>query len=274
MNLIYKPKGKANEYTGDNGLGVNLYKGCSGGCWYCYNRLFNENYNIITPKKDCIETLKLNAIKYYNHQSPIFMSFATDPYNDLNQELNLTRQALEIFLKNKIPVIILTKYLKRALVDLDIFKKFGTHIKIGTTLVFDNDNDCGHLGCTVDTIIDRVKTLEFLYNQGINTWVSCEPVLYSKQIVNIIKWTYKFVNEYRIGLLSNKVKLEDTRYSIDFDRPKFLTKLVSILRYRKKPFYIKHSLQLYDLTNILRNNEKNLNLNLPEPFELEKMQLF
>ena len=33
MSIIYEPKGKAREYSP---LAVNLYRGCSHGCLYCY----------------------------------------------------------------------------------------------------------------------------------------------------------------------------------------------------------------------------------------------
>lgn len=53
MSLIYEPTGKAREYAG---LALNIYKGCTHGCRYCYaaaaSRISREEYFSYPNPKD------------------------------------------------------------------------------------------------------------------------------------------------------------------------------------------------------------------------------
>jgi DNA repair photolyase len=98
MEIIYEPKGKAKEYCN---LAVNLYKGCNHGCKYCYapsatftkRKKFNNHQE---PRKNIIEKLKKDAEKHPGNGQQVLLSFTSDPYQHLDQELQLTRQAIKI----------------------------------------------------------------------------------------------------------------------------------------------------------------------------------
>ena len=138
MSLIYEPKGKAREYSA---LALNIYSGCDHGCFYCYvpqvmKFVNGYKHEDVKLKANYIEQLKKDAKKFSNTDKQVLFSFTTDPYSHFNDKHKLTRQALEILLENKIPVSILSKGGKRILQDIDLFKKYGEHIKIGMTLTY------------------------------------------------------------------------------------------------------------------------------------------
>lgn len=241
MKLIYEPRGKAREYSP---LAVNLYKGCGHACSYCYvpnaifmNRVeFNKganerNQNIIEQlEKDCIE---LSSELFANKQ--VFMSFTTDPYNELNNKLKLTRKALELFLKYKIPVSILTKSGTIALQDLDIIKKFGPNIKVGASLTYDNSKDSLRVERKAAIPTSRLRMLKEFHDAGVKTWVSFEPIMQPDQVLNLMNQCITFVDEFQFGKLAG-----DKRPS---NWNEILNKIVTTMRNNEKDFYIKKTLR-------------------------------
>ena len=238
--MIYEPKGKAREYSP---LAVNLYKGCGHGCAYCYvpnviKITRNEFDNQVEVKKDVLRRLEISAKKYAGTDKQVLMSFTTDPYNELNNELKLTREALKIFLKYRIPVSILSKGGEKVLEDYDIIKKFGEHIKIGASLTFIDKADSLKWERNAALPEERINTLKILHNLGVRTWASMEPVIDPDQSLDLIKATHEFVDEYQVG----KVNHINTK----IDWRKFLNVAVLVLRYYKKEFYIKQELREAD----------------------------
>ena len=78
MPIIYKPKGKALEYSK---LAANLYKGCSHGCKYCYvpgippykfkKNAREEFYSNPLPRADVIRQLQRDAKKLEGDKRPV-----------------------------------------------------------------------------------------------------------------------------------------------------------------------------------------------------------
>ena len=256
MSLIYEPSGKAREYSP---LAMNLYSGCGHKCSYCYvpnvlridRKDFDTNVN---PKKNIVEKLENEIKKYSYSKLQVFMSFTTDPYNPLDETEKLTRKALEFFYKYKVPVSILTKSGLKALRDLDIIKKFGEHIKIGTSLTYDNPKDSNRIEAGAAVPDERLEMLKTFHSEKVKTWVSFEPILKPDQVLNLLKQSLNYVDEYQFGKLAN-----DTRV---FDWTKFLTKVVTILRSNKSEFYIKDTLR----------ESANIEL-LPAEYDLDRLTL-
>ncbi|MCX6274563.1 MAG: radical SAM protein [Bacteroidetes bacterium] len=93
---------------------INPYSGCSFNCLYCYIRgsKYGENMSeklaIKTNAPELLEKqLQLRAKK--NQYGIIVMSSATDPYLQIEKETGLTRKLLEIILKYRFPVHVITK---------------------------------------------------------------------------------------------------------------------------------------------------------------------
>lgn len=259
--LIYEPQGKAREYSP---LAINLYTGCGHRCSYCYvpktlrldRKIFDNEVN---PKTSVIQTLKKEIPKFRNSDKQIFMSFTTDPYNPLDRELQLTRKALELFLLYRIPISILTKSGLVSLRDMDIFKKFGEHIKIGASLTYDNNYDSDRIEAGAAMPEERLLMLKMLHDNGIKTWVSFEPIMHGKQVVNLLNQCIDYVDEFQFG------KLDVEKRPIDWNS--FLQPIVDLLRSKNKEFYIKETLRAAADKVILNPHEKEMDYLTLKPFD-------
>ncbi len=263
--MIYEPKGKAREYSP---LAVNLYKGCGHGCAYCYvpnviKVTRNEFDNQVEIKKDAIERLEASAKQFAGTDKQVLMSFTTDPYNILNDEMQLTREALKIFLKYKIPVAILSKGGEKVLKDYYIIKQFGKHIKVGASLTFAEPADSQKWERKAALPDERMRTLETLHNLGVRTWASMEPVIDPPQSISLILLTHTFVDEYQVGRV-NHIKSE-------IDWKDFLYKAITILSDHNKEFYIKKDLKEADPELKLADKHTDQDyLNLPAFEDIEQ----
>ena len=120
---------------------LNPYQGCEHGCIYCYARDshnywgfdsgkgFEEN---ILVKKDAPLLLEKIFQKPGLIVKPLFLSGNTDCYQPAERKYRITRQLLELCLRYKHPVSVLTK---NALVkrDLDLFKALAQENLVSLT---------------------------------------------------------------------------------------------------------------------------------------------
>lgn len=237
MKIIYQPAGKAREYSP---LAANLYTGCGHKCSYCYvpgvTKVDRTTFDtVVNERRSVIEQLRRDAESIRGSRQQVFMSFTTDPYNPVNNEAKLTRQALLIFLENRIPVSILTKSGLAAMQDLDLFKMFGDHIKIGASLTYDNDADSQRIESGAALPGERLEMLRQLHDAGVRTWVSFEPMMQPRQTLNLMHASLKYVSEYQFGKLADDKRV--------FDWNAIVSEIVNTLRPAGIPFYIKHTLR-------------------------------
>lgn len=251
MAMIYEPKGKAREYSP---LALNLYMGCNHGCKYCYaphciQKREEEYFKIPSPRKNVISALE-KELKINKPKEQVLLSFVGDVYCETEDDNELTRDVLEVLLKNHVPVAVLTKGGTRCLKDLDVFKKFRRHIQVGATLTFDNDKDSIEWESGAALPKDRLDALKILHDNGIRTFASFEPVIIPEQSINLIKKGIDFIDVYKIGKINNY-----KGYDKKIDWSLFLKKSVEILRENKKEFYIKEDLRKAALDIYLTDNE-------------------
>src|ERR1700759_748848 len=124
---------------------INPYQGCEHGCIYCYARNSHEYYGFsagldferkIIVKKNAAELLE----QYFNKKNYkpvcILLSGNTDCYQPIERKLKITRSLLQIFLRYRNPVSIITKN-NVILRDLDILSEVGkrrlVHVNISIT---------------------------------------------------------------------------------------------------------------------------------------------
>lgn len=237
MSVIYEPKGRAKEYCE---LGLNLYKGCSHGCTYCYvpkftrqnRKTFREK---ATAREGIIEKLKKRAPKYTGRE--IHLSFSTDSYQPIDAELKLTRKAIEILNRNGISVTILTKGGTRSIRDFDLLSKNKN--KYGTTLTFINDEDSLRYEPGAALPGERIAALKRARSKGIETWVSLEPVIKPEQTLELIRRSKDYVDTFKVGRW-NHDKAADR-----IDWKGFLKDAINILERYQLKYYIKKDLLLY-----------------------------
>jgi len=204
--VIYEPKGTAKEY---GELALNLYTGCSHGCVYCYAPSVicmkrDKFHSEVKPKKDIIERLKKNLKsldKKGVDRKPVFMSFTCDPYQPIEEELKLTRQAIKLLNEYGFPVNILTKGNELAQRDFDLLC-LNDENRFGVTFTVWNEPQCKTWEPNASRPVERIINLGEAKAKGIKTWVSLEPIIDVIQALNIIKATSPYSDFYGIGKLN------------------------------------------------------------------------
>ena len=259
MSLIYKPNGKAREYSP---LALNIYNGCDHECKYCYIKIIRKSPDankIVKDRKDFLTLLEKELSKNV-YKEQILLSFMCDPYSHHNEIAKTTALALKMLNRNNCKVAILTKGGIRCLKDLEIFKSFGDRIKIGTTLTFTDDKLSLEIEPKAALPMDRLFMLKTFYDNNIKTFVSIEPVIDTRQSLSLIKASVGFVDHYKVG----KINYFEKRFTdTPIDWHKFLCDAVEILRKNDKKFYIKEDLRKFDYDKILQPHECDHNyLNL------------
>ena len=239
MSSFYEPKGKAREYSP---YALNLYMECYHGCRYCYApsaiRKSAETYTrVATPRRDIVRKLE-NDLKYSVPKEQILLSFIGDPYGPASDDNAVTRDVLEVLLKYKAPVAILTKGGKRCLRDLDLFREFGEHIQVGATLTFKDPELSKEWEPNAADPAERMEVLRTLHDNGVRTFASFEPVISTEQALQLMRDGLDFIDVYKVGKLNHMPEIE-RRISWDL----FLRDTVRILREAGKAFYIKHDLR-------------------------------
>lgn len=237
MKIIYEPRGKAREYSP---LAANLYKGCGHGCSYCYapDATFTDKeiFKQARPRPGVINDLEKQAMKDAGDPRPVLLSFTSDPYQPIEEELYLTRTAILMLQQANRPVRILTKGGFRATKDFWLLKKekpspWGV---FGATLTFLSHPKSQKVEPYAALPHERVLALAEAHHEGISTWVSLEPLLDMDEAIGLIHATASFVDHYMIGKC-NHVKMgpdEDTLRA-------GLTRIIEVLRTYEKAFYIK-----------------------------------
>lgn len=166
---------------------MNPYQGCEHGCIYCYARNthtywgFNAGLDFeskIIAKPSAPELLKKELSKRNYVPKSIMLSGNTDCYQPLERKMRITRSMLEVLLKFKHPVSIITK---NALIlrDLDLLSEMATLNLVAVTLSITTlDEGLRRLmePRTVSTKL-RLETVRSLSAKGIPVNVNIAPII-------------------------------------------------------------------------------------------------
>ena len=234
MAIIYRPKGKAAEYSH---LAANLYTGCDHNCTYCYvpkmpNWRDRDFYKTpAAPRKDVIEKLRKEAPKYRGTDERVLLCFSGDPYCPLEAEYELTRRAIEIFREFDIPFQVLSKGGTLAARD---FNLYGPNDAYAGTLTFLDRARSRQFEPGAAIPESRMLAMEIAHAKGIHTWVSLEPVIDADETIAIIETTHKFVDLYKIGKLNYAQS--------DIDWRQFAIRAIETCRKYRRDYYIKAEL--------------------------------
>ena len=168
---------------------VNPYLGCSFGCQYCYaafigrwkhpGEKWGEFLNI---KINAPEIFKKELVKYQkkfkskNFGSIIFSS-VTDPYLPHEAKYQITRNCLKILVdfgyQGEISILTKSPLVIR---DIDLFKKLKNCL-VGLTITTTDDKIIGFLEGSAPPASSRLKALEKLNRENINTYAFIGPIL-------------------------------------------------------------------------------------------------
>ena len=164
----------------------------------------------------------------------VLLCFMCDPYQPIDQQYQLSKQAIQVLHSYNLEVMILTKGGQRAERDFDLLTGndwFGvtlTNLDDKVSLKWEPGAALPH---------ERINSLCRAYEKGIKTWISLEPVLYPEVALEIIRQTHGFVDKFKIGTLNYHPHSK----SINWHR--FATDVKSLLTELKCDYYIKEDLQ-------------------------------
>lgn len=211
MSVIYEPKGRAKEYSP---LACNLYMGCTHGCKYCYapacmRKSAAEWHSAAVPRKNVIQQLKRDAEKLRGDERPVLFSFLSDPYQPLEGDLHLTRQALEICAENNLKTQVLTKGSHDLVsADFDLMREAKT--ELGVTFCFSDDLTRQQWETHASPIEERFAILKEAHDRGIYTWISLEPIIVPQEALDVITGMYPYVDFWKVGKINHMKELEKT----------------------------------------------------------------
>ena len=161
--------------------GMNLYRGCTHGCIYCYSRSncyhIDHAFEDIEVKQNALELLE-DALKRKRKRCMIGTGAMTDPYVPLENDLQYVRKSLLLAERYGFGFTLITKS-TQVLRDLDILKRINEKTKcvVQMTLTTYNEQLCRELEPNVSTTKERYEALKILHQEGIPTVVWLCPIL-------------------------------------------------------------------------------------------------
>lgn len=179
---------------------MNPYQGCEHGCVYCYARNTHHYWGYsagldfeqkIIVKMNAAETLEKQLKNKRWEASPIMLSGNTDCYQPQERKLGLTRKMLEVLLKYKHPVGIITKN-DLILRDMDILTEMSKLNLVNVSISINSLNESirRKLEPRTTTYSARLKAIESLSKNNVPVNVMIAPVipgLTSQDIPEVMK---------------------------------------------------------------------------------------
>ncbi len=179
---------------------INPYQGCEHGCIYCYARNAHEYWGF-SPGLDFERKIvvKRNAAilleEFFNKKGykpePIMLSGNTDCYQPVERKLKITRSLLEVFLKYKHPVSIISKnnLITR---DIDLLKELAALNLVHITVTINSLNESLRQKMEPRTVTarSRLMLINKLASENIPVRLMLAPIvpgLNSEEIPDLIK---------------------------------------------------------------------------------------
>ncbi|WP_338489002.1 PA0069 family radical SAM protein [Pseudomonas trivialis] len=166
---------------------INPYRGCEHGCIYCYARPSHAYWDM-SPGLDFETRLiaKSNAAEVLEQQlsrpgyvcAPINLGSNTDPYQPIEREYKITRQTLEVLLRYRHPVTIITKG-SLILRDLDLLTELARQRLVAVMISLTSLDD------ELKRILEpraaapkaRLRAIRVMREAGIPVGVLCSPMI-------------------------------------------------------------------------------------------------
>lgn len=201
--LIEHPKKMINKIVSPDIPGfysMNAYQGCEHGCIYCYARNTHEYYGYsaghdfeqkIIVKLNAAKILETEFEKKSYKPSAIMLSGNTDCYQPAERKYQLTRSLLEVCLRYKNPVSMITKN-QLILRDLDLLTELASmnlvHVMMSITSLKEKLRQ--KMEPRTATIANRLKVVETLRQNNIEAGVMMAPIvpgINSDEIPEVVK---------------------------------------------------------------------------------------
>jgi DNA repair photolyase len=166
---------------------INPYQGCEHGCLYCYARNSHEYYGFsagldferkIMVKRNAPQLLETFFNKKNYQPQTILLSGNTDCYQPIERKLKITRSLLEVFLKYRHPVSIISKntLMER---DLDLLSELAALdlVHISMTITTQSENIRRKLEPRTVTAKSKFQLMEKLAKVNIPVRLMMAPII-------------------------------------------------------------------------------------------------
>ena len=159
---------------------MNIYRGCSHGCIYCDSRSLCyriENFDQIRAKQDALRIIRADLLKKRN-RGVVATGAMSDPYNPLEEEHKLTRNALELLNAYRFGAAIATKG-RLVIRDINILKDIQAHspVLVKMTITTADDNLCGIIEPNAPLSSERFAAVKTLSDNGVYAGILMMPIL-------------------------------------------------------------------------------------------------
>lgn len=171
---------KSPSYWFGTEYNMNIYKGCCHGCIYCDSRskcYQIEDFDHVRAKENALQIIR-DDLRRKRKTGVVATGAMSDPYNPFEQELELTRHALELCDAFGFGVAIATKSSLLAR-DTDVLQSIGQHSPVlcKITITAIDDDLAGKTEPYAATSSQRFETIHQLSRAGIYTGILLMPVL-------------------------------------------------------------------------------------------------
>lgn len=161
--------------------GLNIYRGCNHGCMFCDGRStchrMDHDFEDIEVKTRAVDMLE-NALKKKRTRSMINTGSLTDPYVDIEADLQYMRRCLHQIERFDFGVVIQTKS-NMVLRDIDILDKINRKTKCVVVIKMCTADEklAKILEPNASTVTERKEVLLAMKERGIPTLVNLGPIL-------------------------------------------------------------------------------------------------
>ncbi|WP_372877255.1 PA0069 family radical SAM protein [Pseudomonas sp.] len=166
---------------------VNPYRGCEHGCVYCFARPSHAYWDMspgidfetrLIAKTNLASRLEEELQKPGYVPQPIALGINTDAYQPIEREQRLTRQALEILLRYKHPLHIITKG-SLILRDLDLLSELASQrlVSVAFSLTTLDDELKRIMEPRAASPGARLRAMRTLHEAGVPVGVICAPMI-------------------------------------------------------------------------------------------------
>ena len=177
-NIVFRTKKPAAWFGAD--YNMNIYRGCTHGCIYCDSRSScyrNPDFDTIRVKQDALRIIRDDLNRKVRH-GVVATGAMSDPYNPLERDLKLTRNALELLNAYGFGVAVDTKGVLVTR-DKDILQDVKRHspVIVKITITTSDDDLCAKIEPGAPSTDERFAALRTLSESGIYCGVLMMPIL-------------------------------------------------------------------------------------------------
>ena len=166
---------------------LNAYRGCTHGCHYCFARRYHAQFemdaddefaSVILVKSNFVQVLAKEIDRPVWRRDHVAMGTATDPYQPIEGHYRLTRGALEVLVRGRTPVGLVTKgpmVVRDRDVLVDLTRAAGCTVYMSVPSV--DEDVWQQLEPGTAHPLQRLRAVRDLIDAGVNAGVLMAPIV-------------------------------------------------------------------------------------------------